>query len=95
MIPGAFEVRASRAVARSGVVPVSPLERNDAGSSVARERLERQREGGGAPSERRKAPHPSTMSTLRRWFFRRRGEASDDVVKPATTDEQRRLYSGR
>ena len=56
MIPGAWELRARPIVlateTRAAPVPLS----HAAGSGADRERLERAREGGGAPSQRRTLP---------------------------------------
>ena len=63
MIPGAFEVRAGRpavpptgAIAAPSASPAAPV--------YNRERLEREREGGGAPSERADAQHRTLFARL-------------------------------
>ena len=52
-IPGAFEPRPGHSAARPAVATAVPLTPHATDASVPnRDRLERQREGGGAPSER-------------------------------------------
>ena len=65
MIPGAFEVRRSAPVARAAHAIASPITRVDAPAVGAdRERLERQREGGGAPRERNGIGYRSVFGRL-------------------------------
>jgi hypothetical protein len=55
LIPGAFEVRTGRVPARPPAAGGSTMTPHATAAVPDRERLEREREGGGAPSERR---HP-------------------------------------
>jgi hypothetical protein len=64
MIPGAFEVRAGRpAVPPTGAIP-APSASIPAAPVYNRERLEREREGGGAPSERTDTQHRTLFARL-------------------------------
>jgi hypothetical protein len=65
LIPGAFEVRVSRPAARPASAIAAPLSPSPAAAPVYdRERLEREREGGGAPSERTDTQHRSVLARL-------------------------------
>jgi hypothetical protein len=58
MIPGAFEMRPASPATRATIAIASPITRDvSPGVASDRERLEREREGGGAPSERTGTRH--------------------------------------
>jgi hypothetical protein len=66
MIPGAFEIRAGRTTdvpSESATAQVRPPTLGD------QERLEREREGGGAPSARTAARHRTILARLRHGVF--------------------------
>ena len=69
MIPGAWELRDHhpivRAIGTGAPVPLS----HDAGSGADRERFERAREGGGAPSQRR-TPQGTILAKVWRYLIR-------------------------
>ena len=62
MIPGAFEVRDGIAAAQPPELPVTLPPQGPGGSD--RGRLEREREGGGAPNQRAGMRHGTVMSRL-------------------------------
>jgi hypothetical protein len=65
LIPGALEVRAGRQVIRpAGTIAALATSPVPAAAVYDRERLERQREGGGAPSERMDVRHRSILARL-------------------------------
>jgi hypothetical protein len=65
LIPGAFEVRAGRPPAQPAGAIAAPLAPSPPAALVYdRERLEREREGGGAPSERTDAQHRTVLGRL-------------------------------
>jgi hypothetical protein len=65
MIPGAFEARAGRPTARPLRAIAAPLAPSTSAAPVYdRERLEREREGGGAPSERMDTQHRTFLARL-------------------------------
>ena len=73
LIPGAFEMRAGRpAVRPAGAAAAAETPRAQAAGS-GRARLERELEGGGAPSERRPGRHRSIFARLWRGVFRPAG----------------------
>lgn len=68
MIPGAFETRAAHPPARAPDVIAIPVTAHARDTDVYdRGRLEREREGGGAPSERTAGRFRSMVTRLRRW----------------------------
>ncbi len=68
LIPGAFEMRAGRpAVRPAGAAAAAETPRAQAAAS-SRPQLEREREGGGAPGERRAGRHRSIFARLRGVF---------------------------
>jgi hypothetical protein len=73
MIPGAWEFRNRRPmvapIETDASVPASSS--HDPGLDADRERLERAREGGGAPSQR-KTPQPTILATIWRYIIRGR-----------------------
>ena len=71
--PGAREKRAARpGVPLDRVASIAaPAGAGTAESLPGRGQLEREREGGGAPSERRSAPEKALIVKLRRWLFPR------------------------
>jgi hypothetical protein len=65
MIPGGFEVRVGRPAARPAETIAVPLAPSIPAAPVYdRERLEREREGGGAPSERTDTQHRTFLARL-------------------------------
>jgi hypothetical protein len=70
LVPGAFEVRAGRPAVRpaSAAAAARTPVAHAAGSSRAQ--LEREREGGGAPSERRTGRHRTIVARWWRGMFR-------------------------
>jgi len=71
LIPGAFEMRAGRPAAvrpTSAAAAAETPHAHAAGSNRAQ--LEREREGGGAPSERRAGRHGTIFARLWRRMFR-------------------------
>jgi hypothetical protein len=66
MIPGGFEVRVGRPAARPAETIAAPLAPPSipAAPVYDRERLEREREGGGAPSERTDTQHRTLLVRL-------------------------------
>jgi hypothetical protein len=65
LIPGAFEVRVGRPTAQPTIAVAAPLAPSPAAAPVYdRERLEREREGGGAPSERTDMQHRTVLGRL-------------------------------
>jgi hypothetical protein len=75
-IPGAREARAGRpnVQAAAAVVKDSSAVHAPTGTLASRQRLESEREGGGAPSQRRPASERTLIATLVRWLTRRRRE---------------------
>jgi hypothetical protein len=69
MIPGAWEVRHPHPIVPAIEISAPPPSSHDAGSSTDRERLERAREGGGAPSQRR-TPHRTIFAKMWRYIMR-------------------------
>jgi len=64
-IPGALEPRPSHPAAQPALVTVVPLTPQATDASVPnRDRLERQREGGGAPSERLGVGHKTMFGRV-------------------------------
>jgi hypothetical protein len=63
LIPGAFEVRVGRLPARPVTAAVA-MPHAPAAGLYDRERLEHEREGGGAPSERTGTRHANILSRL-------------------------------
>ncbi len=73
LIPGAFEMRAGRpAVRPTSAAAAAETPRAQAAAS-SRPQLEREREGGGAPSERRAGRHRTIFARLWRGVFRPAG----------------------
>ena len=65
LIPGAFEVRVGRPKAQPTAAIAAPLAPAAAAAPLYdRERLEREREGGGAPSERTDTQHRTFLARL-------------------------------
>jgi hypothetical protein len=65
MIPGAFEVRVGRPTTQPASAIAAPLAPSGPAAPVYdRERLEREREGGGAPSERTDTQHRTLFARL-------------------------------
>jgi hypothetical protein len=62
LIPGAFEVRVGRSTPRPATATAAPL--TASAPAYDRERLEREREGGGAPSERIDTQHRTFLARL-------------------------------
>jgi hypothetical protein len=69
MIPGAWELRDHRPIVPA-IETGAPVQlADDAGSGADRERLERAREGGGAPSQRR-TPQRTILAKMWRYIIR-------------------------
>ena len=65
MIPGAFEMRPASLIGRAAGAIASPIARVISPALVSdRERLEREREGGGAPNQRTGVGHRSVIGRL-------------------------------
>jgi hypothetical protein len=65
LIPGAFEKRVGRPAAQPAGAIAAPLAPSPPAAPVYdRERLEREREGGGAPSERTDTQHRTVFARL-------------------------------
>jgi hypothetical protein len=65
MIPGAFEMRPASPATRATIAIASPITRVvSPGVTSDRERLEREREGGGAASERTGIGHRTVFARL-------------------------------
>jgi hypothetical protein len=69
MIPGARELRNDRPIVPPTLTGAPASLSDDAGSCTDRERLERAREGGGAPSQRRK-PQRTILARIWRYVMR-------------------------
>jgi hypothetical protein len=69
MIPGAREVRDDRPIVPAIWTDAPVLSTDEAGSCTDRERLDRAREGGGAPSQRRTRP-PAILEKIWRYIMR-------------------------
>jgi hypothetical protein len=86
LIPGAFEMRARRpAVRLPSAAAVAETPHAHAAAS-GRTQLEREREGGGAPSERRTGRHSTIFARLWRGVFR---PADFPVIWPHPLPEDR------
>jgi hypothetical protein len=65
MIPGAFEVRVGRPTAQpTGAIAAPKAPSSPPAPVYDRERVEREREGGGAPGERTDAQHRPFLTRL-------------------------------
>ena len=72
LIPGALEIRARRPAALRDAAPAATVTLHAAAAPVRdRERLEHEREGGGAPSERTGMRHRSVLARLGERFRNR------------------------
>jgi hypothetical protein len=89
MIPGALEKRVRRSTIRPGEATVQPALLHAPAAAVDdRERLEHQREGGGAPGERMGLRHRTGLVKLSEWL--RNGSS-----KPATASIRTPPYRNR
>jgi hypothetical protein len=73
MIPGAFEARAGRPAVLPAGADAAPSASIPAAPVYNRERLEREREGGGAPSERTDTKHRTLFARLYDRLLGRKG----------------------
>ena len=71
LIPGALEIRVRRPAALRGAAPAAVTLHAAAAAVHDRERLEHEREGGGAPSERTGMRHRSFLARLSERFGNR------------------------
>ena len=69
LIPGAHEVRVARPGAQPAAAESSAILDDPPDQLHGRGRLEHEREGGGAPSQRQRASRGTPLARLRRWLF--------------------------